>query len=126
MTGSTPAPRKLLAARRLVLLASVAALGAAALFAGPGPQNIPFWPTAQAQVSAETAARPVGFADIVERVKPAVIGVRVKSDQVSQRDRMQFNNEDRGDRNVPPGIEEFFRRFGAPGMPNFPRGQRQF
>jgi serine protease Do len=122
--SSTPAPRKLLAARRLVLLASVAGLGAAVLFAGPESQNLPFAPSAKAQVSAESVARPVGFADIVERVKPAVIGVRVKGDQLSQRDRMQFN-DDRGNRNLPPGLEQFFRRFGSPGMPNFPRG-RQF
>jgi serine protease Do len=118
----TPAPRRALTVRRLVLLASVAGLGAAVLFTGPG-QNLPSWSSANAQVSAESAARPVGFADIVERVKPAVIGVRVKGDQVSQRERMQFNEE--RERQFPPGLEQFFRRFGAPGMPNFPRG-RQF
>jgi serine protease Do len=125
MTSSTPAQRKPLHARRLVLLASVAGLGAAVLFAGPGPQSLPSWSSAAAQVSAESVARPVGFADIVERVKPAVIGVRVKGDQTSQRERMQFN-EGR-ERQFPPGsqLEQFFRRFGAPGMPNFPRG-RQF
>jgi serine protease Do len=124
MTPSpTQAQRKPLSARRLVLLASVAGLGAAVLFAGPGPQNLPSWSSANAQVSAESVARPVGFADIVERVKPAVIGVRVKGEQTSQRERLQFN----GERTFPPGsqLEQFFRRFGAPGMPNFPRG-RQF
>ncbi len=116
----TPAPRKILSARRIVLLATVAGLGAAALFAGPGaPTNFSFPSTAAAQVSAEHAARPVGFADIVERVKPAVIGVRVKAEAVSQREQMQFNNDDLP---FPPGssLEQFFRRFGGPGMPNIP------
>ncbi|MFL6936152.1 MAG: trypsin-like peptidase domain-containing protein, partial [Xanthobacteraceae bacterium] len=122
-TSSTPQPRKVLPARRLVLLASVASLGAAVLFGGPGVETyFPFTSSASAQVSAEHAARPTGFADIVERVKPAVIGVRVKSEAVSQREQMQFNSED-----LPPGssLEQFLRRFGMPGMPNMPRG-RQF
>jgi len=122
-TSSTPQPRIVLPARRLVLLASVASLGAAVLFGGPGVETyFPFTSSASAQVSAEHAARPTGFADIVERVKPAVIGVRVKSEAVSQREQMQFNSED-----LPPGssLEQFLRRFGMPGMPNMPRG-RQF
>ena len=82
------APRKVLTARRLVLLASVAGLGRRRAVRRPNvPQNLPFSSTAAvAQVSAESAARPIGFADIVERVKPAVIGVRVKGEQVSQRE----------------------------------------
>jgi serine protease Do len=107
------APRKVLTARRLVLLATVFGLGAATLFSGGNvPQNLPFSSTAAvAQVGAESAARPTGFADIVERVKPAVIGVRVKGEAVSQRQTMQFNGE------LPPQVEQFFRRFGMPGNP---------
>jgi len=120
----TSTPRKVLSLRRLVLLASVTSVGAALLFGGPGVQTtFPFTAPAAAQVSSEHAARPVGFADIVERVKPAVIGVRVKGEAVSQREQMQFNSED-----LPPGLEQFFKRFGlpnVPGMPNSPRG-RQF
>src|SRR2546426_1769256 len=121
-TKPTPAEpsRKVLPARRLVLLATVAGLGVAALFGGPSAiGNLPFSSPAVAQVSAEHAARPTGFADIVERVKPAVIGVRVKGEAVSQREQMQFNNDDLP---FPPGssLEQFFRRFGGPGMPNTP------
>jgi serine protease Do len=125
----TPAPRKVLSARRLVLLATVAGLGAATLFAAPGtPTHFSFPSTAAAQVSAEHAPRPVGFADIVERVKPAVIGVRVKGEAISQREQMQFNSEDLP---FPPGssLEQFLRRFGMPGapnMPNAPRGPRGY
>jgi serine protease Do len=123
-TNPTPAPRKVLTARRSVLLASVAGLGAALMFGGPNlPQNTPFTSaTAVAQqVGAETAARPTGFADIVERVKPAVIGVRVKGDAVAQRSPMQFDGN-----NIPPQLEQFFRRFGMPGTPEgrgTPRGR---
>jgi serine protease Do len=123
---STPTPpRKVLPVRRLVLLASVASVGAALLFGGPGVQtNIPFVTSSASaqsgsQVSAEHAPRPTGFADIVERVKPAVIGVRVKTEAVSQREQMQFNSED-----LPPGLEQFFKRFGMPGLPNSPNSPR--
>jgi serine protease Do len=121
----SPAPRKVLTARRLVLLATVAGLGAMTLFNGPsGTVNIPFTPPARAQqVSAEHAARPTGFADIVEKVKPAVIGVRVKTEAVSQRERMQFNQQD-DDSGLPPGLEQFFRRFGMPNTPGERDGQR--
>jgi serine protease Do len=58
---------------------------------------------------------PVGFADIVETVKPAVISVRVKiaEPQLSS------------DEGLPRGFERFFRRFGPdgiPGMPGMPHG----
>ena len=64
-------------ARRVALLASAAALGGTILFSGANfglhQNSSSAWPnTAHAQ----TAQRPVGFADIVEKVKPAVISVR--------------------------------------------------
>ena len=71
------AGRGLVAARRLTLLAGVAGLGAAVLIDGMQPQgnvlalSIPAY--------AQTMARPAGFADLVEKVKPAVMSVRVKS-----------------------------------------------
>jgi serine protease Do len=67
--------------------------------------------------------RPVGFADIVEKVKPSVISVRVKMDNGPRM--MGFD----GDSPFPPGspMERFFRRFGMPDgqdMPDRPRGPR--
>ena len=64
-------------ARRVALLASAAALGGTILFSGANfglhQNSSSAWPdTAHAQ----TVQRPVGFADIVEKVKPAVISVR--------------------------------------------------
>ncbi|MBV8837208.1 MAG: Do family serine endopeptidase [Alphaproteobacteria bacterium] len=99
-----------LSARRVVLLASVAVLGAGVLFSGA-----PFGPRGDATflatpAYAETAQRPVGFADIVEKVKPSVISVRVK---VGGGPRMMGLE---GDSPFPPGspMERFFRRFGMP------------
>jgi len=114
---------RVLPARRLLLLATtVASLGAAALVVGPGLNLSSGYPAAVAQNLSEQARKlqaPVGFADIVEKVKPAVISVRVKVDGGSQTSALGSND-------VPPGLREFFRRFGMPDVPNgsegMPRG----
>ncbi len=126
MTHSvTPAPerprkRRVLSARRIALLAtSVAGLGAAALVVGPGLNFSHGYSVALAQNLSEQAHKlqaPVGFADIVAKVKPAVISVRVKMDGGSATTGV-------GDNQIPPGLREFFRRFGMPGFPNnMPKG----
>ena len=76
------APRRsLFSARKFALMASVVAgLGVAAY--GLGPRHAPadlFTSPALAQVNNEVrkVERPIGFADIVERVKPSVISVKV-------------------------------------------------
>ena len=75
-------------ARRLVLLTTtIASLGAAALVVAPGLNLTGGYPAALAQNLSEQAHKlqaPVGFADIVEKVKPAVISVRVKVDGGSE------------------------------------------
>ena len=58
---------------------------------------------------AQTVQRPVGFADIVEKVKPAVISVRVKVDAGAKM--MGFENEEGGRLPGSP-MDRFFRRFG--------------
>jgi serine protease Do len=123
MTTPPNSPRKtsVLSVRRLALLAGVAGLSAAVLFAAPGLAPKAGFPALSNMAYAQQGARPVGFADIVEKVKPAVISVRVKRDGGPRA--MNFNNEDMP---VPPGsqFERFFRRFGMPdGMPNMPRGR---
>ena len=119
----TPAqkPRSILSARRLVLLASAAVIGAGVLFSGahfvPG-RDVSFL---SSPAYAQTTQRPVGFADIVEKVKPSVISVRVKMDGGPKM--MGFD----GDSPFPPGspMERFFKRFGMPdGIPDSPRGPR--
>ena len=110
---------RVLSARRFILLATtIASLGAAAVIIAPG-LNLPGnYPSAFAQNLSEQAHKlqaPVGFADIVEKVKPAVISVRVKVDGGSQTNGLGTND-------VPPGLREFFRRFGMPDIPNGPEG----
>ena len=125
ITSPTPS-RKVLAARRLALLASAAGLGATALFAGPQLASHAQFPIVSTAAHAETVMRPASFADIAEKVKPAVFAVRVKVEDQAQ-STMGFNG---GEFQVPPGspLERFFKRFGfgegPNGMqPNTPRGR---
>jgi serine protease Do len=119
-------PPGVLSARRFVLLTTtIAGLGAAALFVAPDmvAKTHPFSSPAQAQNLTEKVQqlpqRPVGFADIVERVKPAVMSVRVKIDRPA--DASSGSDEDLP---FPPGspFERFFKRFGMPNAPNGPQG----
>jgi serine protease Do len=128
---TTARPRKLLPARRLALLGSAGALGAAILFAGPGAGM--FEALAPSAATAQTAQtqKMASFADVVAKVKPAVVSVRVKMNDETARGMTGFNNDE--DKGPPtfrfgPNMEEFFRRFGMPmpDMPNMPRGQRHF
>jgi serine protease Do len=114
-----PAPRRILTARRVLLLAAtVASLGAAALIVAPGLNLQGGYPSAMAQNLTEQAHKlqaPIGFADIVEKVKPAVVSVRVKVDGGPQTDGLNSNE-------IPPGLREFFRRFGMPDSPDGSQG----
>jgi serine protease Do len=80
-SGSSRPLRSLLSARRLALMASVAAgLGAAVYGFSPTSGSLDFFSSpAHAQVNnaVGNAAQPTGFADIVARVKPSVISVKV-------------------------------------------------
>src|SRR5215468_5647293 len=67
---SAQKPRTVLSARRLVLMASAAVLGAGVLFSGAEFALKPQATFLASPAYAETAQRPVGFADIVEKVKP--------------------------------------------------------
>jgi serine protease Do len=121
------APRRsLFSARKLALMASVVAgLGVAGYGLTPAPHDV-FSSTAYAQVDKQVkqVAQPTGFADIVERVKPSVISVRVNiAEKVSTDD--SANKNDDNDSPFQPGspMERFFKRFGGPdGMPPGMRG----
>jgi serine protease Do len=114
-------PRSLLSARKLALMASVVAGLGVAVY-GLSPSANVFSTPAQAQVANEVkkVQQPVGFADIVERVKPSVISVKVNiNEKVAKGD----DNDD--DSPFQPGspMERFFRRFGGPdGLPPGLRG----
>jgi serine protease Do len=122
--SSGPERRKVLPARRLILLASVAGLGVAVLMAGPGGYrafNFPAW-TSSAQ-AADAVQTPAGFADLVAKVKPAVISVRVKIDESAKTTGMNKGGDDQANPFEPGSpMEKFFHQFGQQNMPN---GTRQ-
>ncbi|MFZ2080476.1 MAG: hypothetical protein WAV38_28275, partial [Xanthobacteraceae bacterium] len=111
-TGSGCGKSNRLAARRLTLLASVGALGAL-LLAGPAGYWHSEFGTDAASASESTMQHPAGFADIVAKVKPAVISVRIK---VSAEPALLQDNRDDEERQIPvqPGspLDKFFQRFG--------------
>lgn len=115
------APRRsVFSARKLALMASVVAgLGVAAYGLSPSNNFDLLTTTAHAQVNKDVrqVQQPIGFADIVERVKPSVISVRVK---VAEKTSDATSPEDSP---FPPGspMERFFKRFGGPD--GFPGGR---
>ena len=119
--------RSLFSARKFALMASVVAgLGVAVYGFSPstGPVNV-FSSPAHAQVNNEVrkVEKPIGFADIVERVKPSVISVKVNINEKVARDDSGSNE----DSPFQPGspMERFFRKFGGPdGMPGQRGGPR--
>src|SRR5260370_2226076 len=97
----------------------VAGLGVAVYGFSPssGPAGI-FSSPAHAQVNTEVrkVAQPIGFADIVERVKPSVISGKVNiAEKVASKDKDDSANKDE-DSPFQPGspMEHFFPRFVAP------------
>ena len=72
--------------------------------------------------AAEAAPHPAGFADLVAKVKPAVISVRVKIERGADTTGMGQNIQP-----FQPGspLEKFFRQFGSPDMPNGSPQRRQ-
>jgi serine protease Do len=119
MRVTRDAGHRLFSKRRIVLLASVAGLSSGLLFADfslfPDKSGSALF--APPYAHAQDAQRPVGFADIVEKVKPAVISVKVKMNAPGETFSL---NEDNPLRGTP--FEDFFRRFGQD-APRF--GERQ-
>jgi serine protease Do len=103
-------------ARRRALLGSTVALGIAAAVATPILLAPPSVATAQ-DAKPQTLAQPAfSFADVVERVQPAVVSIQVRTavTETSAADGMPGMNGENP-------LEDFFRRFGQPDMP----GQNQ-
>ena len=122
MRSVRPGWPRALSARRLVLLATVTGLGVAGATIGTNALHQAGLPTyAAAANAAEIAQRPAGFADLVEKVKPAVISVRVKVKVSSEM--MSFD----GDMPFPPNshMRRYFHHFGMPHGENAPDNQRQ-
>src|SRR5271154_6374516 len=121
--------RSLFSARKFALMASVVAgLGVAAYGLSPQGSVDIFTSPAHAQVNNEVrkVAQPVGFADIVERVKPSVISVKVNiNEKLAKDDSAENNNDDASPFQPGSPMERFFRRFGGgdlpPGLRAIPR-----
>lgn len=128
MTRDTfPRARAALARRRIVLLASVAAIGAAVLFAGSDYRPAMLGGTAARAV--ESVQPRAGFADLIERVKPAVISVRVK---ITEDDEQSTGSGSEGPMSqLPPQLRDneqlqrFFRQFGAPNARPSPQSRQR-
>ena len=104
------------AGRRRALLASAAVLGVALLAVGanlPGDHSSSL--VSQAFAEANPGARPTGFADLVERVKPAVVSVVVRMDATEQTGIGDDEEASPVPHNSP--LDRFLRRFGFPDAP---------
>jgi len=112
MTQGNPESSKFrsLVVRRLMLLASVGAIVGAVVLAGPSG----YWQSQlgiPARAADSSMQHPVGFADIVAKVKPAVISVRVKLSGAAE---PALNRDDEQQIPAQPGspLDRFFRQFG--------------
>ena len=111
-------PRRFSVRRLARVTTALVGIGGAAFVLAPDLNTYGVAP-AHAQNLSEQARQvraPVGFADVVEQVKPAVISVRV---EMNGERRTSSAGELEG-RNIPPGLREFFRQFGMPDAPNGP------
>src|SRR5580704_9234511 len=113
--------RKTWSARRLTLLCSAAVLGSALAVGGPfgyGRLAARAFAATPAPITANAQGAP-GFADLVAKVKPAVISVRVRVDQSDEQDGPQADDQ-KGQDNSPfmqgSPFEKFFRQYGGNGQ----------
>lgn len=121
INSDTTTSRKILRPRRLALLGTVAALGVAALSIAPGSSPFGMNSFIAPAQAAEAVATPPGFGDLVSKVKPAVISLRVRIDQDNDKSAMLQQNRMDSDEDGP--FDQFSRQFGfrfpggANGMP---------
>ena len=103
--------RSLFSARKVMLMASVVTGLAVYGFSSSSDRFDIFGSAAHAQVAnaASSATQPSGFADVVERVKPSVISVKVTTKDKTT----DASNKDDADESGSP-MERFFRQFGGP------------
>jgi len=112
-----PFPRNVLRPRRLALLAGAAGLSMAILAVGPG--GYPSLHVSYAH-AAEAAQAPAGFADLVAKVKPAVISVRVKIDEDGNNTAVTQRESDGNQPDRSPFDQFFSQQFGDSGPVNRP------
>jgi serine protease Do len=109
--------RSLFSARKLALMASVVTglcVAGNGLSYSPGSSIFGTAAQAQAANAVSGVAQPTGFADMVDRVKPSVISVKV-----TMKEKVVDADSKTDDSDSP--MERFFRRFGGPeGVPQNP------
>jgi serine protease Do len=122
-TRLSQSKEKRLSTHRLILLASAASIAVAVVAGGPSSKGVLNSLVAPAQAATDTPA-PAGFADVVAKVKPAVVSVKVKVERTAQ---MSMQEDDEGGAiPLPPGspLEKYFKQFGFRDMPEGPRGKQ--
>jgi serine protease Do len=124
MTQFNHPNRGILSLRRLTLLGSAAVVGAALVLGGPLEYG---HFTSQANAATTQAQQgPAGFADLIAKVKPAVISVRVKVDQgATDGDGPNTSGEELQPFMQGSPFEKFFRQFGENGPRGFERHSMQ-
>jgi serine protease Do len=116
---------KILPRHRLILLASAGILGATMLFAGPGgyaPIRLPS-SVSSAHAADSTVTHPESFADLVAKVKPAVISVRVKIDATAKTTGLDENDQENSPFTPGSPMQKFFQQFGQNGPDGMQRHQ---
>ena len=110
---------KVLPASRRSLVTGLVIGAVLAAFAITSTNIASFVSSAKAQVVTNQPSNMLSFADIVDKVKPAVVSVRVKNEAPQT-----MSDDDSGD--LPPNMERFFRRFFGDQAPNrMPRRRTQ-
>ncbi|MGA8899801.1 Do family serine endopeptidase [Bradyrhizobium sp.] len=123
MTNTNQQPRRRVwSARRLTLLCSAAVLGSALIVGGPFGYGRLAGRAYAATPAPVTMNQPgqSGFADLVAKVKPAVISVRVRVDQGTESDGPQTDDQEASPFMPGSPFEKFFRQFD-----NGPQGRMQ-
>jgi serine protease Do len=105
-----PSVLRFLSKRRAVLFGTVAALGVGAIVGDFGLGSRTTGTSIFSAAYAQSAQKRMGgFADIVEKVKPAVVSVKVRMNANGDNSQFGGDNPLRGS-----PFEDFFRRFGQP------------
>jgi serine protease Do len=100
-----------------VAVAALVAAGAVGATVVEFPSNAVAQALPQTPIVPNTANGAGSFADVVDKVKPAVVAVKVKTDGGSDEGAAQGNLD-----NLPPQLREWFRRFGENGAQQQRRG----
>ncbi|GBU20094.1 MULTISPECIES: Do family serine endopeptidase [Methylobacterium] len=111
--------------KAMASVAAAALVAGGALGAGFVQPSTPALAQALPKTPIEAPEHPPGsFANIVDKVKPGVVSVKVKLDDSAGDDE---DGPGRGQnlQNVPPQLREFFRRFGEGGPQSFGNGAPQ-